>query len=125
MCIYKYVCPNLNTVKKIKTIINQFPRLNLNICTVTDLYLNSNVSSSGSSPSHCFSLFPAITVSEETWYVCHQTLQSCCRNPEETRIIMQCFICILNKQTPPKRFACENKESLGWLLFRSTRLQNI
>lgn len=38
------------------------------------------------------------------------------KSGEETKIITQSFICILkrlNKQTPPKRFACENEESLG------------
>jgi len=58
ICMYMYTCIHTLGIK-IKTILNRFPRPPTpNTRSVTDLYLNSSVNSSGSSPSHCFSSIP-------------------------------------------------------------------
>lgn len=97
-----------------KTILNQFPRPSSpNICTLTDLYLNSSVNSSGSYLSHCFSSIPNLHIFSRDWTRLSSNftkllMQS--RGNKNNYTMLYLHIKNYNKQNPPKRFVCENKE---------------
>lgn len=62
MYIYMYVYTNIHALETKRTILNAFLRRpSPNTCSVADLYLNSGVNSSGSSPSHYFSSIPNLS----------------------------------------------------------------